>query len=168
MGNLTDGMSFEQVESTAVETEMQQQKQEEIAIEDAANMGQNPDGTPIPTQQKPSSSTHIGFFGTLGLSFLAIVNNEIGGSEPETDIKGSQFMKVGNMDDLVIKEIVESGAELDIKYLKGQQSSPEFRYAGAWLLFFTLKGRWNKLKEWVVKKREELVQGKKTSPTDKV
>ena len=138
---LEDEFTFKDIEPSDIENELMKGKQEQQQQLDFNTP--NPQSTPQGEQQK---ERHLGFFGTLGVAFLSISNRAIGGDDIEID--NIKLLDVKTMDELVINEVLNSGEELDAKYMKDRTASPELRYGLSMLLFFGLKNRLGKLKEW--------------------
>ena len=158
MSNIKDDFEYEALEKSEIEDEIQQQKQMQSSPELPNNQNSNTDKPDIDMQQNidtsksdtnksESENKSLGFFATLGLSWLSITNNAIGGAPIEVD--GIKLMDVKSIDELIVNEIIDSGRELDTKYFKDRTASPEFRYAAAMGFFYMIRGRFNNVREWL-------------------
>lgn len=97
--------------------------------------------------QTPAKARNIGFFGTLGLAWLHTSNKAIGGAEIE--FNGSpELLGAKDMDDILISNMMEAGIELDKKYMANSMASPELRYGLSIGMFYFIKGRLSKVREW--------------------
>jgi hypothetical protein len=147
---LEDSLEYEEIEKTPIEDELQKSKQEQPSgftdIQNEKIDDKNP-------SEMQNPERHLGFFGTLGVSFLSIANRAVGGEEIE--VEGIKILDAKTMDELVINEMIASGNELDIKYMKDKNASPELRYGLSFLLFFSIKGRMAKVKEWLAAHRKK-------------
>lgn len=154
MSNLIDEYEYEAVDKSAIEDEIQAQKAAQNKNADMdfnakpdtttnTNTALNPD---MDNTDNKSNVKSLGFFATLGLSFLSISNNAIGGSPIEID--NIKLLDVKSMDELIVNEIIDSGSELDKKYFKDKTATPEFRYVMSMSFFYMIKGRLKNVGQW--------------------
>jgi hypothetical protein len=168
--DLVRGLEYSSVESTNIEGVMQKQAQQKLndeahlaAQQQAGATAQQQAGataqqqTGAAAQQAAKTAppkSAIGFFGTLGLGWIASTNHAIGG-EPISYEGNPEIMAVKDMDGIIIQQVIDSGAELDIKYLKDKSSSPELRYGMGIAMFYFMKGRLGKVKSWLDAHKKE-------------
>lgn len=149
--NFENDYSFKNIEPDQKEIEIKKGKEEELKNEVKEAEEELKESTA--PQQQQTDSQGLGFFATLGVSFLSITNRTIGGAEIEVD--NIKIMDAKTLDALVISEMIASGKELDAKYLGNSKSSPELRFGLSGLMFFALKGRFIKLREYLASRRKK-------------
>ena len=143
---LEDELTFKEIEPSEIESELMKGKQEQQQQTDFSQPQQPTAQPQAPQGEQPQEARRLGFFGTLGVAFLSISNRAIGGDEIEVD--NIKLLNAKTMDEMVVNEVLNSGAELDAKYMKDRSASPELRYGLSMLLFFGLKNRLGRVKEW--------------------
>lgn len=159
---LLEGMEHEAVAASEIETDMQKQAQAKLAgsggtagtvVQTGKELQVPEGGAPAPA----STPMKVGFFSTLGMGFLSGANKAIGGADIEFEggAGGVQLQNVKSMEELCFQQLIESGAELDKKYLANVTSAPEARYAVAIAFFFMLKGRSGNVVKWIKDHRKK-------------
>lgn len=149
MSNITNDFEYEAIEKSPMEDEIQEQKQLQTSP-DLPKSQTNDKNSEIDLSQntdksEPEKKT-LGFFATLGLAWLSVTNNAIGGAPIEVD--NIKLMDVKSMDELIVNEIIDSGKELDAKYFNNMLASPEMRYGMSMGFFYMIRGRFRNVKEW--------------------
>jgi len=149
---LLDGATHEKIEATDIEADMKKSAADKLK----AGVSQpTVAGTATPASTPAPAGPKLGVFGTLGLAWLHVTNTAIGGKEIKLEGAEPILMGVKDMDQLVVKEIMESGAELDKLYFAEKTTDPHWRYLGSIALFYMIEGRLAKVKAWWEAHRKE-------------